>query len=177
MKMGESIEKKKKSSGTGVSPVQSFQITRRYLPHWQMPGSIYFITWRCKDSQVLSPEERTITLEAIKYWEGRKWTLCAAVVMPDHVHILGKPLPLPGGGVVNLGKVIHSVKSYSAHEIRKKRGSDGSIWQDERFDRIVRDENEFWNKLEYIRNNPVKNELVENFEDYPWLYDKIMEER
>jgi hypothetical protein len=41
MKKGESIkekeEKKKKTRGTGVSPVQSFQITRRYLPHWQMP--------------------------------------------------------------------------------------------------------------------------------------------
>jgi hypothetical protein len=59
--------KKEKSGGTGVSPVRSFKITQRYLPHWQFPGSVYFITWRCKDFQVLSPEERTIVLEAIKY--------------------------------------------------------------------------------------------------------------
>lgn len=177
MKMGEPIKKKKKTSGTGVSPVHSFRITQRYLPHWQLPGSIYFITWRSKDFQVLSPEERTITLEAIKYWEGRKWTVHAAVVMPDHVHLLGQPLALPGGGFVNLSKILHSVKSYSGHEINKKRGTTGSIWQDERFDRIVRDEDEFWNKLEYIRNNPVKNELADNSEDYPWLYEKVMEER
>jgi hypothetical protein len=30
--------KKKKSGGTGVSPVHSFKIIRRNLPHWQMPG-------------------------------------------------------------------------------------------------------------------------------------------
>ena len=91
MKKGESTkekeEKKKKTRGTGVSPVQSFQITRRYLPHWQFPGSVYFITWRSNDFQVLSPEERTITLEAIKYWEDRKWKVYAAVVMPDHTYI------------------------------------------------------------------------------------------
>lgn len=93
--------------------------------------------------------------------------LCRGGHARSHVHILGKPLPLPGGGVINLGKIIHSVKSYSAHEIKKRRGTTGSIWQDERFDRIVRDEDEFWNKLEYIRNNPVKNELAENPEDTP----------
>lgn len=141
-----------------------------------MPGSVYFITWRSKDFQVLSPEERTIILEVIKYWDGRKWTVHAAVIMPDHVHLLGQPLALPGGGFVDLAEIIHSIKSYSAHEIKKMRDATGSIWQDERFDRIVRDENEFWEKWEYIRNNPVKNELVENPEEYPWLYENVMED-
>ena len=50
----------KKLGGTGVSPVQSFKITRRTLPHWQDPERVYFITWRCKKGEVLSPEERTI---------------------------------------------------------------------------------------------------------------------
>jgi len=141
-----------------------------------MPGSVYFVTWRCKDYQTLSLEERTITLEAIKYWEGRKWTVHAAVIIPDHVHLLGQPLPLPGGGFVDLAEIIHSIKSYSGHEINKKRDTTGSIWQYERFDRIVRDEAEFLEKWEYIRNNPIKNELAENPEEYLWLYEKVIEE-
>ena len=48
----------------------------------------------------------------------------------------------------------------------------GSIWQDERFDRIVRDEAEFLEKWQYIMNNPLKKELVQSPEDYPWLYMK-----
>lgn len=175
--MGMGGSNKKKPGGTGVSPVHSFKITVRNLPHWQMPGSVYFITWRCKDYQVLSPEERTTTLEAIKYWEGRKWTVYAAVVMPDHVHLLSKPLALHGGGFVDLAEIIHSIKSYTGHEISKKRGTTGSIWQDERFDRIVRDEAEFLEKWQYLRDNPVKNELAENPEDYPWLYENVIEER
>ena len=138
----------RKKGGTGVPPVHSFKITRRTLPHWQQPGSVYFLTWDCKKGKVLSPEERTITLKALQYWDGRKWTLYAAVIMPDHVHCLVQPLALPEfEGVYDLSEIIHSVKSFSVHQINQKRGSRGSIWQDEPFDRIVRDEMEFLEKM------------------------------
>ncbi|MFI5354249.1 MAG: REP-associated tyrosine transposase [Desulfobaccales bacterium] len=163
----------KKNGGTGVPPVHSFKITQRTLPHWQQPGSVYFLTWRWKKGNVLSPEERTITLQALQYWDGRKWTLYAAVIMPDHVHVLVQPLVLPESeGVYNLAEIIHSVKSFSVHKINRQRGSSGSIWQDERFDRIVRDEAEFLEKWQYIMNNPLKKELVQSPEDYFWLYAK-----
>lgn len=163
----------KKKGGIGVPPVKSFKITRRTLPHWQRPGSIYFLTWRCRQGEILSSEERTITLEALHYWDERKWTLYAAVIMPDHVHALVQPLQIPGSdGVHDLAVIIHSVKSFSVHQINRQRGSKGSIWQDERFDRIVRDEMEFFEKWQYIMNNPVTRELASSWEDYPWLYIK-----
>ena len=131
--------------------MQSFKITRRYLPHWQLPGSVYFLTWDCKKGEVLAPGERTITLKALQYWDDRKWTLYAAVIMPDHVHCLVQPLSkAEGGGVYDLAEIIYSVKSFSVHQINWQRGSRGSIWQDERFDRIVRDEMEFLEKWQYI---------------------------
>jgi REP element-mobilizing transposase RayT len=160
-------------SGTGVSPVQSFKITRRILPHWQQPGSVYFLTWRCKRGEVLSPEERSITLGALRHWDGLKWTVYAAVVMPDHVHIIAQPLQKSeGGGVFDLAEIIHSIKSFSVHQINRQRGSRGSIWQDERFDRVVRNDLEFLEKWQYIINNPLKKELVQRPEDYTWLYMK-----
>jgi REP element-mobilizing transposase RayT len=163
----------KKHGGTGVPPVQSFKITIRTLPHWQQPGSVYFLTWRCRKGEVLSPEERTITLEALHYWDGRKWTLYATVIMPDHVHGLVQPLTSPqGAGVFDLAEIIHSVKSFSVHQINRLRGRRGSLWQDGRYDRIVRDETEFLEKWQYIINNPLKKELVQRWEDYPWLYMK-----
>ncbi|MCX5889286.1 MAG: hypothetical protein NTY36_07520, partial [Deltaproteobacteria bacterium] len=75
----------KRPGGTGFQPVQSFQVTRRNLPHWQEPGKVYFITWRCLTDKTLIPEERTDTLNAIRNCHGIKWQLYAAVVMPDHV--------------------------------------------------------------------------------------------
>ena len=84
----ETTNHQKSPGGTGFQPVQSFQISRRNLPHWQEPGRVYFITWRCQPGQNLDPEERSIAMKAIRYWNTIKWTVYAAVVLPDHVHIL-----------------------------------------------------------------------------------------
>jgi putative transposase len=166
------LSEAKKPGGTGVPPVQSFQATRRNLPHLQEPGRVYFLTWRCRDGQHLSAEERTITMDSIIYWGGLKWRVYVAVIMPDHVHLLSQPLSTPQGGVFNLAEMIHSVKRFSTHRINQHRGGKGSIRQDERYDRIVRDEEEFLEKWNYIRNNPVRAGLTEHPEDYPWLYER-----
>ena len=165
-------DKFKREGGTGFQPVHSFQITRRNLPHWQEPGRVYFITWRCQKDKFLAPEERTITLEALCHWDNKKWTLYAAVVLPDHVHVLAQPLCRDEGGAYDLGEILHSIKRFSARKINQSRGDQGSFWQDERYDRIVRDDAEFLEKWQYIRNNPVKGALAVDPEDYPWLYEK-----
>jgi len=152
--------------------VQSFQITRRNLPHWQEPGRVYFITWRCKEDGFLAPEERQITMETLQHWNGKKWTLYAAAVLPDHVHVLAQPLCRDDGGAFDLGEILHSIKRFSARKINQARGITGSLWQDERYDRIIRDEAEFLEKWQYIRNNPLKTGLVLFPEDYPWLFEK-----
>jgi putative transposase len=167
----ETKNQRSRPGGTGFQPVQYFQITRRNLPHWQEQGRVYFITWRCLTGKTLNPEERTITLEAIRHWQGIKWQLYAAVIMPDHVHVLAQPLPVPTGGTFDLAEILHSIKRFSALKINQRRGVQGSLWQDERFDRIVRDEAEFLEKWQYIRNNPVKAALAARPEEYPWLYE------
>jgi putative transposase len=168
----ESETQNKRLGGTGFQPVRSFQITRRNLPHWQEPGRVYFVTWRCQTGIILSPAERSITLDAIKYWHGIKWQLNAAVVMPDHVHALAQPLFQKKGEAFNLSEIIHSIKRFSARKINQARGVQSSLWQDERYDRIVRDEAEFLEKWQYIRNNPVKINLTQTSEEYPWLYEQ-----
>ena len=78
----------------------------------------------------------------MKYWDGRKWVIYAAVVLPDHIHCLAQPAGHPEGGAVDLGEILHSIKSFSSHHISRHRDT-GSIWQIERYDRIVRDEPNF----------------------------------
>ena len=92
----------------------------------------------------------------MRHWDSKKWTLYAAVVLSDHVHVLAQPLSQDDGGAFDLGEILHSIKRFSARKINQARGEQGSLWQDERFDRIVRDEAEFLEKWQYIRNNPLK---------------------
>ncbi len=156
----------------GVPPVDKFGITKRNLPHWQEPDAVYFISWRCLEGNILSHEERSMVLDAVRYWDGRKWKIYAAVVMRDHVHVLAQPMALSEGSSINLGEILHSIKSFSAHQINKLRAARGPFWQQESYDRIVRDEAEFLEKWQYIRNNPVKQGLAANPEEYPWLFER-----
>ena len=114
-----------KKGSAGFQPVSSFQTARRRLPHWQQGNSVYFISWVCRPGKTMNPVEKGITLEAIRFWDSRKWTVYAAVVMPDHVHLLAQPLPGPDGKFINLGEVIHSVKSFSAQKINRSQRSPG----------------------------------------------------
>jgi putative transposase len=157
------------------TPVRSFQITRRKLPHWEEAGNAYFVTWATAHRTNLAPEERTIALKAVLHWNRVRWTVYAVVVMPDHIHALVQPLPVAedgGSGCHALGSIIHSVKSYSAHQVNRHRHATGPVWQAEREDRIVRDESEFWQKWQYIRDNPVKDGLASSAEEYPWFYQR-----
>ncbi len=45
---------------------------------------------------------------------------------------------------------------------------DWRIWQDESFDRIIRDERELVEKLEYIKSNPQKRWA--EIRDYRWVW-------
>ena len=90
-------------------------------------------------------------------------TLHAAVVMPDHVHLLLTPFETESDASMALGEILHSIKSFSANEVNKEEGRTGPLWLDERWDRMVRTEKEFIETWEYIETNPETLEV----EDLP----------
>ncbi len=191
-----SLRKNNRVGGTGVPAcepskhgVRFFQMTRRNLPHWQDPGQIYFVTFRVRKGGLLTEQMRDIVLQACRHWHGQRYHLYAATVMPDHVHLLlwpqpleatGKPVAqssLPVGrrtvaenGFHSLSDILHNLKSFTAHEIQRHCGWRGSVWMDESFDRIVRDDAEFMEKWNYIAQNAVKKGLAAAAEDYRWFW-------
>jgi hypothetical protein len=62
------------------------------------------------------------------------------------------------------------MKGVSARSVNKLVGGSGPVWQDESFDHVLRSNESFAEKLEYIRQNPVRAGLVKRVEDYPWLW-------
>ena len=149
---------------------EDFHIYRRRLPHWRMAGSVYFVTWRIHPMQTdLLPEERGIIASAFEYFDGKRYNLAAYVIMSNHVHVLVEPLEDR-----TLQSIMHSWKSFTANSLQRKFGREGCIWLDEFFDRIVRDEEEFLEKAQYILNNPLK--AWPEIEDYEWVMVKGMQE-
>ena len=138
---------------------------RRSLPHWPIGGRTYFVTFRTW-SGVLNDAERQIVLQACLHWHGDRMQVHLVTVMPDHVHLLITPGKVSDDSWHSIESLMHSIKSYSAHEIARARGQAGPVWQDEYFDRIVRDELEYVEKFNYMLMNPVKAGLVISAQEY-----------
>jgi putative transposase len=166
-------EKSSKTGGTGFPACANqteLQINRRNLPHWHLSGSTYFVTFRLR-SGFLNHDEKEIVLDAIKHFQGIRYWVTASVVMTDHVHIVLGPTTADNETGFPLSKILQSIKGFTAREINKLRHTKGSLWLDESYDRIIRDHDEYLEKWQYIRNNPVKVGLCELPEDYPWLWE------
>ena len=114
-------------------------------------------------------------LNALRFWDDKKWFVYAAVIMPDHAHALVRPLPLDLTDVAasefhNLSDLLHSVKRYSSYTINLRRGVRGTLWQDECYDHIIRSSEEMRRVVAYVLNNPVKAGFVESWEQWPHTY-------
>jgi len=105
-----------------------------------------------------------IVIENLNYFNGVRYTLKEWVVMPNHVHILIKPL-----SPWTLDKISHGWKSYTGTRINRQLSNPlHPIWQREIWDRYVRDENHAKRIVHYIRMNPVKAGLCSRPEDWPF---------
>ncbi len=157
------------SSSHSATPItRKLQTHQRRLPHWQIGGQSYFITFRVAKGE-LSSKERQIVLNACRHWDGERLELHAAVVMPDHVHLVLSPFEKSPAEWHPLPEIMHSIKRFAAGEINKARGTAGQVWQDESFDRVIR-EGEFDEKVAYIQKNPVRKGLVKEWQDYPFTW-------
>ena len=148
---------------------------RRRLPHFEKPWAIYAVTFATVQGRTLSPDDRTIIMDALRHFHGSRYELFAASVMPDHVHLLLQPwikeTSSHGESVFwSLGELMHSIKSFSAKEINKRSGVGGSLWEQERFDRYVRGDRDLAEKFHYIVENPWRAELADAQGDYAWVW-------
>ncbi len=151
---------------------------RRRLPHYELAGSTYFITFRTVPGLLLPDHAKDIVLDSVKFHVDDKYRLYACVVMETHVHSILQPLPLPTAKGPTAGtqmprtlsRVCHSIKSYSAHTINSILTRTGGVWQSESYDWVIRDDKDYREKVTYVMWNPVKAGLVERPEQYRWLF-------
>lgn len=93
---------------------------------------------------------------ALFHFDGERYALGEFVIMPTHVHVLVTPAPGE-----DLSAILQSWKSHSAEAVNAAIGGSESLWMDENFDHIVRNEEQLRYFEGYIRENPVKAGLTE----------------
>ena len=128
-----------------------------------------FITFRKLFPEPFSEPARDLVLAHCLFDHRKKYELHAAVVMPEHVHLMLTPLRDAEGWPYNLPRILKALKGSSARSVNRSAGTGGPVWQDESFDHVPRCDESLKEKIEYIRQNPVRRGLVQKPEDYRWL--------
>ena len=178
-------------AGDGGAPSRTFpevdvvlgaRYSRPRVPHFEKAWTIYAVTIATKKDRCLSPKARTTVLNSLRHFHNKRYEMFAACVMPDHVHLLIQPWPKGGDDKANtsfwrLSELVHSIKSFSAHEINEIENKSGSIWEKERFDRYVPSDRDLQEKFHYILRNPWDSGVAKQNEDYPWVWTQDDESR
>jgi S-adenosylmethionine decarboxylase proenzyme len=109
-----------------------------------------------------------IVVESLNHFDEDRYHLFSWCVMPNHVHVVFRAIQKNG-----LDEILHSWKSYTAKKINRILGAEGSFWQREYYDHLVRDEADFDRVIRYTLNNPAKASL-KNWQ-WVWAYGKYSE--
>jgi REP element-mobilizing transposase RayT len=109
------------------------------------------------------PKVAALVARAVTHFESTHYELHAWCVMPNHVHVVMRPL-----GSQILSDILHSWKSFTAKEANRMLGREGSFWQKESYDHIVRDADELQRTIRYVCENPHQAGL----KDCPWVWPK-----
>jgi|GEM_PF-427896 len=109
-----------------------------------------------------------IVAQAMRHFDGERYALFGWCVMPNHVHVVLKPLPNN-----DLPEILHSWKSFTAHKINQRLGREGTLWQTEYYDHLVRDGEDLTGQLSYVARNPQEAGLA----NWPWAWVKENHDR
>ena len=92
------------------------------------------------------------------------------VMMPDHVHFFVR-----GSDDFNLARWVNGLKRAMSVALgaTKKR----PLWQPGFFDHVLRNDESYCQKWEYVRENPVRAGLVSRADDWPYFGEFVVIDR
>ena len=86
---------------------------------------------------------------SIRHFQNQQYFVSCYVIMPNHCHLVIRPVV-----GFELEDILGSIKGVVSRFVNKANETSGSLWQQECFDRIVRDEEHLYRVIQYVGNNP-----------------------
>jgi putative transposase len=131
-----------------------------------------FITTCCQNNKKIFVDEReieynlTVLREMTQHFHIALWAYC---FMPDHVHFLLEGLSEDSDILLFLGRY----KQLTGYSYKQRKGI--QLWQKSSYDHILRKDEAIESVVWYILTNPVRNGMVKEFQDYPYLGSWVMD--
>jgi len=118
--------------------------------------------------------------ESLHYRDGKVYRLDAFSIMPNHSHVVFKPLAHPNSSSTaidqteqiyySLASIMQSLKGFTAHACNHLLHREGEFWAHESYDHYIRDQEEWDRVVAYVINNPVKARYVSEWQKWKWNY-------
>lgn len=86
---------------------------------------------------------------AILHFHEARYEVGSFVIMANHCHLVIRPFD-----GYELEELIGGMKSVTTNFVNRTEGSRGDLWQQESYDRIIRDAEHLWRVVQYIGANP-----------------------
>jgi putative transposase len=115
------------------------QRTERYLDHGY--GECVF-----RDSELAATMGQSLV-----HFQDEHYLTSSYVVMPNHVHLTIQPFAKH-----ELEDILESLKGFVSRHVNKVLGRSGKLWEEESYDRIIRDEEHLFRTIQYIGRNGAK---------------------
>jgi putative transposase len=131
---------------------------------------LYFVTFATRDRERIASLHRAqLALEQYGHCATSKFNVALGryVIMPDHVHLFVR-----GDRNFTLSSWIGALKRAISAALRSPR-----IWQSGFFDHILRSDESYAEKWNYVRDNPVRAGLVATADQWPYQGEIVMIDR
>jgi putative transposase len=150
-------------------------------------GGYYFFTvvTYCRKQLFTEETARNILRQAITVTQSRHpFEMIAICLLPEHLHCVWK---LPEGDA-NFSIRWSSIKGIFSREYLRTNGQkhiplsradkgEVCLWQQRFWEHQIRDEKDLQRHIDYIHYNPVKHNLAESAENWPWsTYHQFLKE-
>jgi putative transposase len=131
--------------------------------HATSNGQTYMVTSSTWGRRSLFSREpwAQLLINMLYHYRNSAYLLHEFVVMPDHIHILLTPK-------TSLEKAVQFVKGGFSYRAKKELGSNLEVWQKGFSDHRIRDASDYGLRRIYIRQNPVRKNLCQKAEEYPY---------
>ena len=138
---------------------------RRLQQVWVEP-TVYLITVCATQRQPLLATDAMAreVVDALRDAAQRTgWRVGRYVIMPDHIHLFCAPT----AGAARLCDFVRRWKSWTTRRAWAM-GHSGRLWQPEFFDHLLRSNESYSEKWDYVVQNPVRAGLCEQPEQWPY---------
>jgi len=135
---------------------------------------LYFVTFctnRRRKILLSSAVDVSFREFGIRAYDDHNIAVGRYVIMPDHLHLF-----VCGPGDFQLGRWVGTLKQFLARRILIGQSVE-PFWQRGFFDHVLRNDESYGKKWDYVRANPVRAGYVGNAEEWPYSGEIVIIDR